>query len=104
MLEKLFYLIPKTINQKDFNKRALVKMINNSGDYALFSYLSFVAFYHYKTGEIYLNKTLPARLLYSATTLKHIKEFYYQFKDDSKKLNKKDIEKLPPWTDGVITL
>lgn len=78
-----FELQPQLDNAQSFYKKAYT-LHNNDGSIQLKSYDTIVA--TFKAGNITVNNT------YSATTLRHIKEFIYQTTGVSR-LSKKDIEK-----------
>ena len=62
-------------NQKSFYGKALVNQVNEL-TYELYSYGSLVC--TIKGNKYYLNHDIEDKLLFSQTTLKHIKEFLYQ--------------------------
>lgn len=78
-----FELQPQLDNAQSFYKKAYT-LHNNDGSIQLKSYDTIVA--TFKAGNVTVNNT------YSATTLRHIKEFIYQTIGVSG-LSKKDIEK-----------
>lgn len=78
-----FELQPQLDSAQSFYKKAYT-LHNNDGSIQLKSYDTIVA--TFKAGNITVNNT------YSATTLRHIKEFIYQTMGVSG-LSKKDIEK-----------
>lgn len=78
-----FELQPQLDNAQSFYKKAYT-LHNNDGSIDLKSYDTIVA--TFKAGNVTVNDT------YSATTLRHIKEFIYQTMGVSG-LSKKDIEK-----------
>lgn len=77
-----FELLPRLDNAKSFYKKAYM-VHNNDNTIDLKSYNTIVA--TFKNNKITVNGT------YSATTLRHIKEFIYQLTGVSG-LSKKDIE------------
>lgn len=81
-----FELQPQLDNAQSFYKKAYT-LHNNDGSIDLKSYDTIVA--TFKAGNVTVNDT------YSATTLRHIKEFIYQTMGVSG-LSKKDIEKDYP--------
>ena len=84
------YLIPLYDNRKSFYNKAYVVRIGNI--IRLYSYNTLVL----EVGQDYykLNKAIDEKLLFSNTTLRHIKEtlkqFYYK---DDRTLTKKEIMK-----------
>lgn len=91
------FLKPIYTSQKDFYKKAEVKTLNNNIK-LLYSYNTLVCIIY--DNKYILNDTINYKLLFSNTTLKHIKEFLLQninilrlshFIDS--KITKKDIIK-----------
>ena len=91
------YLIPEYTSQKSFyNKAYILKYYNKYNlivNYELYSYNTL--FLVLKSDKIYLNYNIENDLLFSNTTLKHIKEFLKQKYYLHNKIinNKKDIIK-----------
>lgn len=100
-------LIPIYTNQNSFYKKAIVKKINNL--ILLYSYDTLVcAIYDCaKYTKYVLNDNINNDLLFSNTTLKHIKEFLYQntYGFTNKLKTKKDIIKYNnfEFVDGGIS-
>jgi len=85
-------LIPIYDARKSFYDKAIVKKINNL--ILLYSYNTLVcAIYdNCKCAKYYLNNDISSDLLYSHTTLRHIKEFLRQYLRNEV-MSKKDIIK-----------
>lgn len=84
------YLIPLYDNRKSFYNKAYIVRIENT--IRLYSYNTLVL--EIEKDYYRLNKSINEKLLFSSTTLRHIKEtlkqFYYR---DDRTLTKKDIIK-----------
>lgn len=87
-------LLPIKTNQKSFYKKAIVEHTENTQ--TLLSYGTHIATIS-DNKIIYLNKNIE---VYTQTTLKHLKEFFYQTLG-LKGLTKKDILKLKENLQGV---
>ena len=72
----LYELIPINSRQKSFYKKAHYTIVNKEA--TLYSYTSNVCKVDLSKGVYYLNWNIPENLLFSNTTLKHIKEFLKQ--------------------------
>lgn len=72
----LYELIPINSRQKSFYKKAFYTTVNNEA--ILYSYMSNVCQVDRDRGTYYLNWDIPENLLFSHTTLKHLKEFLKQ--------------------------
>ena len=100
-----YELTPRFASVKSFYSKAHVKEFNNNGKdcFKLYSYNTLVCVIEkdVDTGNDKLYR-LDCDGLYSATTLRHCKEFIKQIREDYRcsfytELNKKDILKLPVW-------
>lgn len=76
MNNSLYELIPINSNQVSFYKKAHYTIVNKEA--TLYSYTSSVCKVDLDRGAYYLNWDIPENLLFSHTTLKHIKEFLVQ--------------------------
>lgn len=91
------FLIPEYAKQKSFYNKAIIKKYYNKYDlivkYDLLSYNTLVL--SLISDKIYLNYNVDTKLLFSQTTVKHMKEFLKQKYYLHKKIinNKKDIIK-----------
>lgn len=72
----LYELIPINSRQASFYKKAHYTIVNNEA--TLYSYTSNVCKVDLDRGAYYLNWDIPENLLFSRTTLKHLKEFLKQ--------------------------
>lgn len=72
----LYELIPINSNQVSFYRRAHYSIVNNEA--TLYSYMSNVCQVDRDRGAYFLNWNIQENLLFSSTTLKHIKEFLKQ--------------------------
>ena len=72
----LYELVPIHTSQASFYKKALYTTVNNEA--ILYSYMSNVCQVDRDRGAYYLNWNIQENLLFSSTTLKHIKEFLKQ--------------------------
>ena len=72
----LYELEPINSRQKSFYKKAFYTIVNNEA--TLYSYMSNVCQVDRDRGAYYLNWNIQENLLFSSTTLKHIKEFLKQ--------------------------
>lgn len=102
-----FELTPRFASVKSFYGKAHVKEFNNNGKdcFKLYSYNTLVCVVEkdVDTGNDKLYR-LDDDELYSATTLRHCKEFIKQMRENCgcsfyTELNKKDILKLPIWNE-----
>lgn len=87
----LYELIPINSRQASFYKKALYTIVNKEA--TLYSYTSSVCKVDLDRGAYYLNWDIPENLLFSNTTLKHIKEFLVQKLGVNIKSKKELIEK-----------
>lgn len=85
---KKIYLEPQKDTRKSFYKKAYYT--DENGVLTLFSYETKVC--TIKENNFFLNGKIEKELLFSNTTLRHIKEFLYQ-KLGLENLTKKDLEK-----------
>lgn len=74
--KNLYELVPIYTSQNSFYKKAFYTIINNEA--TLYSYMSNVCQVDLSKGVYYLNWDIPENLLFSHTTLKHLKEFLKQ--------------------------
>ena len=81
-----FYLEPIYEHKASYYKKAVVKTMAN-GDILFYSYGTLICFI--KGTKIYFTYAWD----YSATTLRHVKEFLSQYFTELKNAGKKDIEK-----------
>lgn len=88
-MKKEYYLKATYDSQASFYNKALVKEEEN-GAKALYSYNTFVC--RVEGGKYRLNGAIDRDLLFSNTTLRHIKEFLRQ-ELGLENLTKKDLEK-----------
>lgn len=72
----LYELVPIHTSQASFYKKAHYTIVNNEA--TLYSYTSSVCKVDLDRGAYYLNWSIEKYLLFSNTTLKHIKEFLKQ--------------------------
>lgn len=79
-------LEPMKDTAKSFYKKAYVGFDDNTKDYMLYSYNTLIASYNRDSGAVKLTSDYN----YSKTTLRHLKEFLYQYADFTGTL--KDIE------------
>ena len=86
---KEYYLKAKYDSRASFYNKALVKD-NEKGTISLYSYNTKVC--EIEGGKYRLNGAIDRELLFSQTTLRHIKEFLRQFLN-LEGLTKKDLEK-----------
>ena len=100
-----YELTPRFASVKSFYDKAHVKEFNNNGDdvFTLYSYntLVLVIVKDVNAGNDKLYR-VEGDGLYSATTLRHCKEFIKQMRENFRcsfytELNKKAILKLPVW-------
>lgn len=84
-------LLPIFDSRKSFYNKAIVINLDDNSK-LLKSYDSFVCLID-SNNSIYINNDIEHELLYSTTTLRHIKEFIKQFSDFENKneLTKKDL-------------
>ena len=87
----LYELIPINSKQASFYKKAFYTIVNNEA--TLYSYTSNVCQVDKDRGAYYLNWNIKENLLFSNTTLKHIKEFLKQQLGVDIKSKKELIEK-----------
>lgn len=87
----LYELIPINSKQASFYKKAFYTIVNNEA--TLYSYTSSVCKVDLSKGAYYLNWSIQENLLFSSTTLKHIKEFLKQQLGVDIKSKKELIEK-----------
>lgn len=74
--DNLYELIPINSRQASFYKKAFYTIVNKEA--TLYSYMSNVCKVDLERGTYYLNWDIPENLLFSHTTLKHLKEFLKQ--------------------------
>lgn len=100
-------LKPKYDGRQSFYKKAFVIKLNykNCNIYILKSYYSIVAVVTESDGVkwAYINKDIDKDLLYSSTTIRHIKEFLRQYYKDEY-YSKKDLIKYESVVDYVEIL
>lgn len=77
-MEKLIELKPKKDSRKSFYGKAFVKDIGEDGAYQLYSYNTLVCTVVFRQ-KYYLHYEVEYDKLFSQTTLRHIKEFLYQY-------------------------
>lgn len=88
---KKYELLPIYDNRKSFYNKAIVEEVNNIKK--LYSYNTLVC--TLSNNDIILNDAVDQSLLFSNTTLRHIKEFLKQFYFNSDHdITKKDLLKL----------
>lgn len=87
----LYELVPIHTSQASFYKKAFYMVVNKEA--TLYSYTSSVCKVDLSKGVYYLNWDIPENLLFSSTTLKHIKEFLKQQLGVDIKSKKELIEK-----------